>query len=233
MGRSKRYREAVKLIEKEKVYSLEEAVKVLKSMPKWKFDETVDLSLKLGIDPKQADQQVRRALTLPHGTGKKLRIVVFAKGEKAKEAEEAGADFVGAEELIKKISEGWTEFDVAIATPDMMREVSKLGRLLGPRGLMPNPKAGTVTFELKSTIRAIQAGRVECRTDKSGNLHLVVGRVSFSEDWLMTNARAAVEVVLQAKPSTCKGQYLRSVTISSTMSPGVRLDVNQLASLTG
>ena len=233
MRRGKRYREAVKLMEKGKVYSLEEAVKLLKRMPKGKFDETVDVSLKLGIDPKQADQQVRRTLTLPHGTGKKLKIVVFAKGEKAKEAEEAGADFVGAEELIGKISGGWTEFDVAVSTPDMMREVSKLGRLLGPRGLMPNPKAGTVTFELTKTIRAIQAGRMECRTDKSGNLHLVVGRVSFNDNWLMTNTATAVEAVLQAKPSTCKGRYLRSAIISSTMGPGVRLDVNQLASLTG
>ncbi|MCD5390655.1 50S ribosomal protein L1 [candidate division NPL-UPA2 bacterium] len=220
-------------MERGKVYSLEEAVKLLKTMPKGKFDETVDLSLKLGIDPKQADQQVRRTLTLPHGTGKKVKIVVFAKGEKAKEAGETGADFVGAEELIEKISGGWTEFDVAVATPDMMREVSKLGRLLGPRGLMPNPKAGTVTFELKSTIRAIRAGRIECRTDKSGNLHLVVGKVSFNDNWLITNTAAAVEAVLQAKPSTCKGRYLRSATVSSTMGPGIRLDVNQLASLTG
>ncbi len=233
MHRGKRYREATKLIEKGKVYSLGEAVKLLKKMPNGKFDETVGLSLKLGIDPKQADQQVRGTLTLPHGTGKKLRIVVFAKGEKVKEAEEAGADFVGAEELIQKISEGWTEFDVAIATPDMMREVSKLGRLLGPRGLMPNPKAGTVTFELKSTIRAIQAGRIEFRTDKSGNLHLVVGKVSFNEDWLMTNAEAAVETVLRAKPASCKGQYLKGATISSTMGPGLQLDIHQLASLTG
>lgn len=233
MRRGKRYREAVKLMERGKVYSLEEAVKLLKTMPKGKFDETVDLSLKLGIDPKQADQQVRRTLTLPHGTGKKVKIVVFAKGEKAKEAGETGADFVGAEELIEKISGGWTEFDVAVATPDMMREVSKLGRLLGPRGLMPNPKAGTVTFELKSTIRAIRAGRIECRTDKSGNLHLVVGKVSFNDNWLITNTAAAVEAVLQAKPSTCKGRYLRSATVSSTMGPGIRLDVNQLASLTG
>lgn len=229
MHRSKRYREAVKLIEEGKVYSLEEAVKLLKKMPQGKFDETVALSLRLGIDPKQADQQVRGRLTLPQGTGKKLRIVVFAKGEKAKEAEEAGADFVGAEELIEKISGGWTEFDVAVATPDMMREVSKLGRLLGPRGLMPNPKVGTVTFELKSTIGAIQSGRIEFRTDKSSNLHLVVGKVSFNEDWLMTNAMAAMEAVLRAKPSTCKGQYLRRATISSTMGPGLQLDVHRLA----
>ena len=229
--RGKRYIQAKKCLERGKAYSLEEALGVLKKMLRAKFDETVDISFRLGIDLRQADQQVRGTLSLPEGTGKKVKILVFAKGEKAKEAREAGADFVGESELIEKISGGWLDFDVAVAAPDMMREVGKLGRLLGPRGLMPNPKTGTVTFDLRPTIRAIQAGRVEFRADKSGNLHLPVGKVSFDDERLISNMRAAVEAILRAKPSACKGQYLKKATLSLTMGPGINLDVQHLSSL--
>lgn len=229
--RGKRYIEAKKLLEQGKAYSLEDALEVLKKMPRAKFDEMVSLSFRLGIDTRQADQQVRGTLSLPEGTGKKVRVLVFAKGEKAKEARDAGADFVGAEELIEKINGGWLDFDVAVATPDMMREVGKLGRLLGPRGLMPNPKVGTVTFDLSKTIQAIQAGRMEFRADKHGNLHLPVGKASFEKDRLVTNTRAAVKAILRAKPSACKGRYLRSAALSQVMGPGINLDIQNLDSL--
>ena len=229
--RGKRYTQAKKCLEQEKAYSLEEALEILKKMLPAKFNETVGVSFRLGIDSRQADQQVRGTLSLPEGTDKKVRLLVFAKGEKAREAREAGADFIGESELIEKISGGWLDFDVAVATPDMMREVGKLGRLLGPRGLMPNPKAGTVTFDLRSTIQAIQAGRVEFRADKSGNLHLPVGKASFGNDQLISNMRAAVESILRAKPSACKGQYLKKATLSLAMGPGVNLDVQGLPSL--
>ncbi len=230
-GMGKRYIQAKKYLERDKAYSVEEALVVLKKMLKAKFDETVDLSFRLGIDLRHADQQVRGTLSLPEGTGKKVKLLVFAKGEKAKEAREAGADFIGEAELIEKISGGWLDFDVAVATPDMMREVGKLGRLLGPRGLMPNPKAGTVTFDLRSTIQAIQAGRVEFRADKSGNLHLPVGKASFDDDRLISNMRAAVEAILRAKPLACKGQYLKKATLSLTMGPGINLDIQNLPNL--
>lgn len=230
--RGKRYIQAKELLERGKAYSLEEALGVLKKMPRAKFDETVDISFRLGIDSRQADQQVRGTLSLPEGTGKKVKVLVFAKGEKAKEAREAGADFVGESELIEKISGGWLDFDVAVATPDMMKEVSKLGRLLGPRGLMPNPKVGTVTFDLRKTIQAIQAGRVEFRADKSGNLHLPIGKASFDDARLISNMRAAIEAILRAKPSACKGRYfLKKATLSLAMGPGIDLDAQHLANL--
>ncbi len=227
--RGKRYIQAQELLEQGKAYSLEEAIEVLRKMPRAKFDETVDISFRLGIDSRQADQQVRGTLSLPHGTGKKIRILVFAKGEKAKEARDAGADFVGDAELIEKVKGGWLDFDVAVATPDMMREVGKLGRLLGPRGLMPNPKAGTVTLDLSPTIQAIQSGRIEFRADKSGNLHLPVGKASFDDAKLISNVKAAVEAILQAKPAACKGRYVKRAALSLAMGPGINLDLQQLS----
>lgn len=223
--KGKRYTQAEKGLERRKVYSWEDAPEILKKMPRAKFDETVALSFCLGIDTRQADQQVRGTLILPEGTGKKIRLLVFAKGEKAREAKEAGADFVGESELIEKIKEGWLDFDVAVATPDMMREVGKLGRLLGPRGLMPNPKTGTVTLDLRAAIQAIQAGRVEFRADKSGNLHLPIGKASFTDVRIMSNMKVAIEAILRAKPPACKGKYLKKIVLSLTMSPGINLEV--------
>lgn len=229
--RSKKYLEAQKQLESEKAYLLEEALEALRKMPRAKFDETVNLSFHLGIDMRQADQQVRGTLSLPEGTGKKVKILVFAKGEKAKEARDAGADFVGDADMIEKINKGWLDFDVAVATPDLMREVGKLGRVLGPRGLMPNPKTGTVSFELAKTIQAIQGGRVEFRSDKEGNLHLPVGKASFADEKLLNNMKAALETILKAKPSACKGQYLKKAALSLVMGPGIELDVQRLSAL--
>jgi len=228
---SKRYQEAAKLVDRTRLYTIEEAVKLLKEMPHTKFDETVELAMKLGVDPRHADQMVRGTVRLPHGTGKQVRVLVFAKGEHAKIAEEAGADFVGADELIKKIQDGWLEFDVAVATPDMMREVGKLGKILGPRGLMPSPKTGTVTFDLEQVIKEIKAGRVDFRVDREGNIHMGVGKVSFPEEHLIDNILAAFDAVLRAKPPGAKGQYIKRATLSSTMSPGIRLDVNSMMAM--
>lgn len=189
-----------------------------------KFDEGVDLAIRLGVDPKKADQMVRGTAVLPHGTGKKVRVLVFAKGQKEKEAQDAGADMVGADDLIEKISKGWLEFDKAIATPDMMGSVSKLGKILGPRGLMPNPKVGTVTFDLERAIREIKAGKVEFKVEKAGIIHLPVGKVSFGFDRLLENVKTLLEVILRAKPPTSKGVYLRSIALSTTMGPGIKID---------
>ena len=224
MGHGKKYKGAVEQIEKGKAYSLEEGVKLLRSVAYAKFDETVDLAVRLGIDPRHSDQQVRGVVVLPHGTGKKVRIAVFVKGEKLREAEEAGADYVGAEELIKKIQGGWLEFDAAIATPDMMREVGKLGKILGPRGLMPNPKAGTVTFELARAIQELKAGKIEFRVDRTGIVHSAVGKMSFTDEHLVENVRTLLDALQHARPSGAKGQFMRSITLSSTMSPGVRIE---------
>ncbi len=207
-----------------RLYSLREAVELVKQAAYAKFDETVDVALRLGVDPKRADQMVRGTTLLPHGTGKKLRVLVFAKGEKEQEAKAAGADFVGADDLIEKIKGGWMEFDQAVATPDLMASVGKLGKILGPRGLMPNPKTGTVTFEVGKAIAEIRKGRVEYKVEKAGIIHVSVGKVSFEVDRLYENALTVLESVMRAKPASSKGKYLKSATISSTMGPGIRLD---------
>ncbi len=228
---AKRYKAAVALIDRAKAYSVEEAVATLKQTPGAKFDETVDLVFRLGVDPKHADQMVRGAVVLPHGTGKTVRVVVFAKGEKEREAKEAGADYVGAEDLIEKIQGGWMEFDSAIATPDLMGQVGKLGKVLGPQGLMPNPKLGTVTFDVARAVREAKAGKVEFRVDKAGNAHVPVGKKSFPAEHLATNAMTVIEAIMRAKPASAKGQYLRSLTVSATMGPGIPLDVQRIANL--
>jgi len=222
--RGKKYLEAKSKGDRNKRYELEEGVKLLVETSYAKFDEGVDLAIRLGVDPKKADQMVRGTAVLPHGTGKKVRVLVFAKGQKEKEAQDAGADMVGADDLIEKISKGWLEFDKAIATPDMMGSVSKLGKILGPRGLMPNPKVGTVTFDLERAIREIKAGKVEFKVEKAGIIHLPVGKVSFGFDRLLENVKTLLEVILRAKPPTSKGVYLRSIALSTTMGPGVKID---------
>ena len=224
MKKGKKYVEAAKLIDKTVQYEIEEAVSLVKKTAVAKFDETVEAHIRLGVDGRHADQQVRGAVVLPHGTGKKVRVLVFAKGAKADEAEAAGADFVGGEELIPKIqNEGWFEFDVVVATPDMMGVVGRLGRVLGPKGLMPNPKAGTVTMDVTKAVNDIKAGKVEYRLDKSNIIHVAVGKVSFSEEQLKDNVDALMEAIRKAKPSSAKGQYFKSVTLASTMGPGVKL----------
>jgi len=222
--RGKKYLEARGKVDRNRRYELEAGVKLLLETAYAKFDEGVDLAIRLGVDPKKADQMVRGTAVLPHGTGKTVRVLVFAKGQKEKEALDAGADTVGAEDLIEKISKGWLDFDKAIATPDMMGLVSKLGKILGPRGLMPNPKVGTVTFDLEKAIREIKAGKVEFKVEKAGVVHLPVGKVSFGFGPLLENARALLEVILRAKPPTSKGIYIRSIALSTTMGPGIKID---------
>jgi large subunit ribosomal protein L1 len=225
MGKhGKRYLEGAKLVNADTLYSPADAIRILKQMPKAKFDENLDVAIRLGIDPKQADQQVRGTVALPAGTGRSVRVLVFAKGEKAREAETAGADFVGAEEFVEKIQGGWTDFDVAIATPDLMSLVGRLGRVLGPRGLMPNPKAGTVTFDIARAVKEIKAGKIEYRVEKAGVLHTGIGKASFTEEQLLANLMALLEAVMRAKPASAKGQYLRSIALSTTMGPAVRVD---------
>jgi len=228
---SKRYDAAASKIAPGKQHSLEEAIGVLKAMPGTKFDESVDLSFRLGVDPKHADQMVRGAVVLPHGIGKTVRVAVFAKGEKEREAREAGADVVGAEDLVERVQGGWMEFDTTIATPDLMGQVGRLGKVLGPRGLMPNPKLGTVTFDIGRAVREAKAGKIEFRVDKAGNIHTPVGKRSFNEQQLRDNAMALIEAIVRAKPSASKGTYLKSLTVSSTMSPGVPLDAQAIANL--
>lgn len=228
MPRGKLYREALKIVEQGKRYTIEEAVDVLKAMPRRKFDEGVVLSMKLGVDEKDSTQQVRGVVLLPHGTGKKTRIVVIAKGAKVDEAKEAGADFAGGQELIDKINGGWFEFEALLATPDMMKEMGKLGKVLGPRGLMPSPKSGTVTFDIAQALKEIKSGRVEFRMDKTGNIHLVLGKISFKKEDLVNNIQETVSAINSARPKTAKGQYVSSATLSTTMSPGVRLDISKL-----
>jgi large subunit ribosomal protein L1 len=220
----KKYQEAQKLVDKQKLYEADEAVELVKKIATAKFDESVEVAVRLGVDPKHADQQVRGAVVLPHGTGKTARVLVFAKGEKAKEAEAAGADFVGAEDLVAKIQEGWTDFDVAIATPDMMGVVGKLGKILGPRGLMPNPKLGTVTLDVTRAVNESKAGKIEYRTDKAGNIHAPIGKVSFDADKLLVNFHTLIDILIKVKPAAAKGQYLRGITLSTTMGPGVRVN---------
>lgn len=227
--RSKRYQEAAKLVDPDKLYSLDEAVGVVKKFPASKFDQTVTISFKLGVDPKQADQMVRGACALPHGSGKDVRVAVFAEGDAAIAAKNAGAEHVGMDDLIKKVKEGFTDFDVAVATPAAMAEVRKLGRVLGPRGLMPNPKTGTVTDDTASAIAAVKAGRIDFKVDRGSNISMPVGKVSFDEDKLLDNSRAAVDAINSVRPSSSKGIYLRAVTMAATMSPGVHLDAGALA----
>ena len=229
MKRGKKYNNSLKKIEAVKEYTLAEAMEMVKQAAFAKFDETMELSMKTGLDPKKSDQNLRGTVLLPHGTGKKVRVLVFAKGEKEIEARDAGADYFGSEELIKKISEGWTDFDVAIATPDMMSQVGKLGKILGVRGLMPNPKTGTVTFDVAKAVKESKAGKIEYRLDKQGNLHLPVGKKSFETDKLVSNSRAVINEVIRAKPSSAKGSYIKSLSISATMSPGVKIALTELA----
>jgi large subunit ribosomal protein L1 len=228
----KRFKAAAEVVDRERLYSPAEAVKVLKSAPSAKFDETVELSIRLGVDPRKADQMVRGSLALPKGTGKTRRIAVFAKGEKAKEAEEAGADVIGDEELANRIQGGWLEFDAVVAAPDMMPVVGKLGRVLGPRGLMPNPKSGTVTDDVAKAVRDIKGGMVEYRTDRHGNLHLIIGKKSFPESDLVENYAAVMDEIIRAKPAAAKGRYLRNIALSSTMGPGIRIDPAKTKDLT-
>ncbi|MCE2431539.1 MAG: 50S ribosomal protein L1 [Candidatus Latescibacteria bacterium] len=228
-GQSKRYKQAAALFDRQTHYGLADAIDILKKMPTRKFDETVELSFRLGIDPRQADQLVRGTVVLPHGLGKSVRVAVFARGEPATAAEAAGADFVGAEDLVEKINGGWTDFDVAVATPDMMGQVGRLGRILGPRGLMPNPKSGTVTPDAARAVREAKAGRVEYRVDRTSNVHTHVGKASFDAQSLQENAQVLIDAIIRARPSATKGQYMRSVTLSTTMGPGIRLDRTALA----
>jgi len=218
---------ASKKVGEGKDYPLEEAVRLLKEASYTKFDETVDMAFNLGIDPKKSDQMVRGTVALPHGVGKKVRVLVFAKGEKEKEALDAGADHTGAEELVEKIQKGWMDFDRAVATPDIMGLVGKLGKVLGPRGLMPNPKLGTVTFDVGKAVKEIKAGKVEYKTEKAGIVHVPIGKVSFDAEKLVANARVVIDAIVKAKPGTSKGKYLKKVALSSTMGPGIRVDVGK------
>ena len=220
----KRHTDNVKKTHEETRYTVDQAMEILQSFAAPKFDESVDVAVRLGVDSKKSDQMIRGSIALPHGLGKKIRVVVFAKGEKAKEAESAGADAVGAEDLVAKIEKGWLDFDSAIATPDMMGMVSKVGKILGPRGLMPNPKLGTVTMEAGRAVREVQAGKVEFRLDKAGIVHAPIGRRSFGKEKLTDNLKTLIDAIVRAKPASAKGQYLRSITVSATMSPGVHLD---------
>lgn len=223
MKRSKKYREIEKLIDKDKVYKINDAVKLLKETAKAKFDETVEMTIVLGINAKKSDQLVRGILMLPHGTGKTRVVAVVAKGEKIKEAKDAGADFSGAEELINDISKEKIKFDVLIATPDTMRDLSKLAKMLGPKGLMPNPKSGTVTFEVAAAVKRIKAGEVSFRNDESGVIHIGVGKVSFEQDKLQQNIESSIDEIIKAKPSAAKGQFIKRITLSSTMGPGIKV----------
>jgi large subunit ribosomal protein L1 len=229
---SKRYKKARELVDAKKSYPLKAAVEVVTKFPKAKFNETIDLAFRLGVDPKQSDQMVRGTVPLPHGSGKTVKVLVFAKsGPAADAAKAAGAEFVGFDDMIKKCNEGWTDFDIAIATPEAMSEVRKLGKVLGPRGLMPNPKTGTVTDDTAKAVKEVKAGRVEFKIDKAGNIHVPVGKASFNAQQIEENARAVIEAVAKARPHTAKGDYIQSCTISATMSPPVRVDVKEFASI--
>jgi len=222
--KGKKYVEAAKLVDSSKAYPIGEAVELVKKTSFAKFDASVEVAFRLGVDPKKADQQIRGAVVLPNGTGKTQRVLVFAKGEKAKEAEAAGADYVGDSEYINKISQGWFEFDVIVATPDMMGEVGKLGRTLGPKGLMPNPKTGTVTFDVTKAVNEIKAGKVEYRVDKAGNIHVPIGKVSFEDEKLVENFKTIFDTMVKVKPAAAKGTYMKNVAITSTMGPSVKID---------
>jgi large subunit ribosomal protein L1 len=231
--RGKRYAEAAQNVDRDRHYTPLEALSTLKSFPDAKFDETVELAVRLGVDPRKADQMVRGTVSLPHGTGRSVRVAAFAAGDKAREAQEAGADLVGGEDLVNEVLKGNIDFDAAVATPDMMPLVGRAGRVLGPRGLMPNPKTGTVTPDIGKAVSDIKAGKLEYRTDRQGNVHLVIGKRSFDEKRLLENYLAVVDEILRAKPAASKGRYLRSVTLSSTMGPGIRIDPNRVRDVEG
>lgn len=224
----KKYSQGKEKIDRTTQYNLDAGIQLLQEIPRAKFDESIDMAIRLGVNPKHADQMVRGTVSLPHGIGKTVRVLVFAKGEKEKEAKEAGADFIGAEDLVEKISAGWTDFDKAIATPDMMGTVGKLGKILGPRGLMPNPKVGTVTFDIARAVKELKAGRVEFKVDKTGIVHTTVGKISFEPEKVKENVKALMDVIIRAKPASSKGTYLKSIAISTTMGPGIKLDPNDL-----
>lgn len=229
--KSKRFRKVEELFSSDRRYTLNEAVEILKKCPPLKFDQSIDISIKSGIDIKKSDQQVRGTITLPHGIGKKLVVLVFARGEKIKEALTAGADYAGSEDLLEKVKGGWTDFDVVIATPDMMREVGKLGKILGPRGLMPTPKTGNVTTDISKAVAESKAGKIEFKNDKNGLINNLVGKLSFESQKIVENIEAFIHAVTRAKPSSAKGQYLQSLVISSTMGPGIKIDINSIAGM--
>jgi large subunit ribosomal protein L1 len=232
MGRNgKSFRAMLEKVDRNQRYPLEEGVRLAKDTARAKFDETVEMAIRLGVDPRQADQNVRGTVSLPHGMGKTVRVLAFAKGDKEKEAQEAGADFVGADELIKKISEGWIDFDKTVATPDMMAAVGRIGKILGPRGLMPNPKTGTVTPEIGKAVKEIKAGKLEFRVDKAGIVHVPVGKASFKSEQLIDNAKAVLLSILRAKPASAKGNYVRGVTVATTMGPGIKIDLSQVRAM--
>ena len=227
-GSGKSYRVALAKLDRSQRYLLEDGLRLVKETARAKFDETVEMAVRLGVDPRQADQNVRGTVSLPHGMGKTVRVLAFAKGEKEKEAQDAGADYVGSDDLIKKISEGWFDFDKAVATPDMMASVGRIGKVLGPRGLMPNPRTGTVTADIGKAVKEIKAGKLEFRVDKAGIVHVPVGKASFNPEKLIDNAKAVLTSILRAKPASAKGNYVRGVTVSATMGPGIKIDLSQV-----
>ncbi|MBM4261336.1 MAG: 50S ribosomal protein L1 [Deltaproteobacteria bacterium] len=231
MNNGKKYRESLAKVDRSSRYALADGLRLAKDTARAKFDETVEMAIRLGVDPRQADQNIRGTVSLPHGMGKTVRVLAFAKGEKEKEAQDAGADFVGSDELIKKISEGWVDFDKAVATPDMMAAVGRIGKILGPRGLMPNPKTGTVSLDIGKAVKEIKAGKLEFRVDKAGIIHVPVGKASFAAEQLVDNADAVLHAILRAKPASAKGNYLRAVTVSTTMGPGIKVDLAQVRAM--
>lgn len=227
----KNYRDALGKVDRNQRYLLEDSLRLAKETAKAKFDETVEMAIRLGVDPRQADQNIRGTVTLPHGMGKTVRVLAFAKGDKEKEAQDAGADFVGNDDLIKRISEGWLDFDKAVATPDMMAAVGRIGKVLGPRGLMPNPKTGTVSMDIGKAVKEIKAGKLEYRVDKAGIVHVPVGKASFGPEQLIDNAKAVLMSVLRAKPASAKGNYVKGVTVTTTMGPGIKIDLAQIRAM--
>ena len=229
--KGKNYRAALNKVDRNQRYLLEDSLRLAKETARAKFDETVEMAIRLGVDPRQADQNIRGTVTLPHGMGKSVRVLAFAKGDKEKEAQDAGADFVGSDELIKKISEGWLDFDKAVATPDMMGAVGRIGKILGPRGLMPNPKTGTVAMDIGKAVKEIKAGKLEFRVDKAGIIHVPVGKASFGPEQLIDNAKAVLGSIIRAKPASAKGNYIRGVTVATTMGPGIKIDFAQVRAM--